>query len=63
VLLRIGEIILEITGECDPCSRMEEISPGLRAALTPGWRGGRLARVIHGGHIAVGDAISLHESD
>ena len=57
--VRIGPVLIEITGECDPCSRMEEIEPGLKAALTPDWRGGALARVIEGGTIAVGDAIRV----
>ena len=57
--LRIGTVLLEITQECDPCSRMEEIEPGLKAALTPDWRGGALARVIEGGIIAVGDTIGV----
>ena len=57
--LRIGAVLLEITQECDPCSRMEEIEPGLKAALTPDWRGGALARVIEGGVIAVGDTIGV----
>ncbi len=60
--LRIGEVVLMITKECDPCSRMEEIEPGLKAALTPDWRGGVLAKVISGGVIAVGDRIEV-ESD
>jgi MOSC domain-containing protein YiiM len=55
--LRIGTVVLEITQECDPCSRMETLAAGLKAALTPDWRGGVLARVIEGGVIAVGDAI------
>ncbi len=55
--LRIGQILIEITGECDPCSRMEEIATGLKAALTPDWRGGRIAKVIEGGDIAIGDEI------
>jgi MOSC domain-containing protein YiiM len=55
--LRIGTVVLEITQECDPCSRMETLAAGLKAALTPDWRGGVLARVIEGGAIAVGDAI------
>lgn len=59
--LRIGPVLIEITGECDPCSRMEEIEPGLKAALTPDWRGGALARVVEGGTIAVGDAIGIEE--
>lgn len=57
--LRIGEVVLMITQECDPCSRMEEVEPGLKAALTPDWRGGALAKVISGGEIAVGDAIEV----
>jgi len=60
-LLRVGSAVFEITGECDPCSRMEEVSPGLKAALTPGWRGGRLLRVIGAGEIAVGDAVAIEE--
>ncbi|WP_315761246.1 MOSC domain-containing protein [Sphingomonas sp. Y38-1Y] len=59
--LRIGTVLLEITQECDPCSRMEEIAEGLKAALTPDWRGGALAKVIEGGDIAVGDAIEVLE--
>ncbi|WP_267393299.1 MULTISPECIES: MOSC domain-containing protein [unclassified Sphingomonas] len=55
--LRIGTVVLEITQECDPCSRMETLAAGLKAALTPDWRGGVLARVIEGGAIAVGDVI------
>lgn len=57
--LRIGDVLIEITGECDPCSRMEEIAIGLKAALLPGWRGGRTAKVIEGGNVAIGDVIEL----
>ena len=61
-LVRIGEsVVLEIMMECDPCSRMEEIEPGLKAALTPDWRGGALARVIQGGDIRLGDSIRVEE--
>ncbi|MEO9130751.1 MAG: MOSC domain-containing protein [Sphingomonas sp.] len=61
-IVRIGdEVVLEITVECDPCSRMEEIEPGLKAALTPDWRGGALARVISGGEIRIGDDIRVEE--
>ncbi|KQN03796.1 MOSC domain-containing protein [Sphingomonas sp. Leaf25] len=57
--IRVGAVLLEITKECDPCSRMETIAEGLRAALTPDWRGGALAQVVEGGTIAVGDTIEL----
>ena len=59
-IIMIGpDVRLEVTLECDPCSRMDEIAPGLRAALMPDWRGGVLARVIAGGEIALGDAIRI----
>ena len=60
--LRIGaDVVVRVTGECDPCSRMETIAPGLKAALTPDWRGGVTAKVINGGEIAVGDEIRIEQ--
>src|SRR3569623_744405 len=60
--LRIGaDGVVRITGECDPCSRMETVAPGLKAALTPDWRGGALAQVISGGEIAGGDEIRIEQ--
>ncbi|HEU4967660.1 MOSC domain-containing protein [Sphingomonas sp.] len=59
-VVRIGaDVRLEITCECDPCSRMDAIVPGLKAVLTPDWRGGALARVLDGGDIKVGDPVSI----
>ena len=58
--LYVGSAVrLEITGECDPCRRMDEQHQGLMAALLPDWRGGVLARVIAGGHIAIGDEVRM----
>ena len=55
--LRIGELVLEVTEECDPCLVMDRAVPGLRAALTPDWAGGVCCRVLSGGTIAVGDDV------
>ena len=62
VVIAIGATLrIETTRECDPCSRMEEIAPGLKAVLTPDWRGGVLGRVITDGEIAVGDEVRIEE--
>jgi len=61
-VVAIGESLrIEVTRECDPCSRMEEIKSGLKAALTPDWRGGFLGKVLVDGDIAVGDEIRIEK--
>lgn len=61
-VIAIGNSLrIEVTAECEPCSRMEEIAPGLKAALTPDWRGGVLGRVLDDGEIAIGDEVRIEE--
>ena len=61
-VVAIGESLrIEVTMECDPCQRMDEIKPGLRAALAPDWRGGVLGTVVAEGEIAVGDEVRIEE--
>jgi len=57
--LAIGGMLLEITKETAPCEFMERSQTGLRAAMTPEWRGGVCCRVLSGGEIALGDAVTL----
>jgi len=59
-LLQIGETLLEITGPCTPCSRMEKlIGPGGYNAMRG--HGGVNARVIESGMLNVGDAVKLRD--
>jgi MOSC domain-containing protein YiiM len=54
---RLGAALLEYGGECHPCSRMEqEFGPGGYNAVRG--HGGIIARVIEGGEIRLGDALS-----
>ncbi len=57
--LRIGEIILQVTGETKPCGRMDEQQPDLRQALVPDWRGGVCCRVQTGGTVRIADRVAL----
>jgi MOSC domain-containing protein YiiM len=51
------EVVLEITGDCEPCARMDEIRPGLQQDLDG--KRGMLARAEKGGRISIGDSIKV----
>lgn len=54
--IRLGTAILEITGECHPCSRMEEVL-GLGGYNAVRGQGGVTARIIGPGQAALGSAV------
>jgi MOSC domain-containing protein YiiM len=59
--LRLGQdVVLEVTGTCTPCHRLDEVRDGLSQEMAE--RRGVNARVVAGGSIQLGDAIVVLEA-
>ena len=58
-IIKVGDVVLQVTEETAPCSRMDQAFPGLRMALQPNWRGGVSCKILEGGTISVDDDVSI----
>jgi len=58
-VLKIGDFLVEITGELNPCERMDEQVLGLTKALTPDWRGGVTCKLLSEGIVNEKDRITF----
>ena len=59
--LVLGNVVLELTKECAPCSRMDGIRAGLRSELEG--RRGVYARVHTPGVVRVGDTVTVQQME
>ena len=57
--LRIGTALVEITGELEPCNRMDQQFEGLTQILEKDWRGGVTCKLIEEGEVHLNDKVEL----
>ena len=56
--LRIGKVLIQVDGLCDPCKQMEKaIAPGAWMAMEQ--RGGIIGRILEGGEMRVRDTVEV----
>ena len=57
--IAVGPCLIAVVAELAPCRLMDDFRPGLRDALKPDRRGGVYGRIVRGGALRVGDAVTI----
>lgn len=60
-VIHIGELQLLITGETEPCYKMDWVHPRLSVALNDNFKAGVTCKVLNDADIQVGDSIHITE--
>ena len=58
-VLKVGSFLVEVTGELNPCYRMDEQVAGLTKALAPNWRGGVTCKLLREGIVNEKDQVTF----
>ncbi len=58
-IITIGDVVLEVMSETDPCAMMDQAYVGLKEALVQDWRGGCRTKVLKPGAIKLGDTVTM----
>ena len=60
-MIHIGQLQLLITGETEPCFKMDWVHPGLSFVLNDKFRAGVTCKVLNNADIQVGDMVHITE--